>query len=587
MTTLTSALNMTFAGLRNTEARISTTSSNVTNADVEGYTRKTYQNELFTSNSGSFPINGEIVSSILNPFLQEQLISDKALAAENETLHRFMSQYADRLGTPSGENTLNAAMDDFAAALDELYSTPEDTGLKFQVVSTAERLAKDLNDLSRTVQGLREETDSEIAQTVDRINNTVRRIDDLNKAISLAGSTGVSTADLEDQRRTQIAKLSEDIDVQYFYNDQNQVQLYAAGQPVLTGAVRQIDYTANNLVDSSVTYPGGFSAINLAGTDITTSVKGGNLAALVQMRDSFFVEEQDKLNELATVLEREVNTISNQGSSFPGPAVMTGDEDTTALPGIGGATGIVRIATADQNGNITSVSSFDVSTFGTTAGMVAAINADPALDVTASINADNQLVLTADNAGDGIAINDNEMSPGGTDMDGFGTGFSHFFGLNNVFHIDTLGAEDIQVSETLLTDSNTLPTGRLESGALAVGDAGIFPGDGSIADAMNDALTGTTSFSAAGNFGAQNNTLDSYTDLVMSDLANRTSSARADADVSTLAADQTQDTLYNLQGVNIDEEMTYLVDLEQKYQAAASALGTIRDLLQELINAVR
>ena len=588
MTTLGSALNLSFAGIRNTEARISTTSANVTNADLEGYTRKTFQNDSFTTNSGTYPIGGEIVSTILNPFLQEQLINDTSLAERGETIHRFLSQYADRLGSTDGKNTLNASLDDFAAALEQVYVSPEDSGLKFQVVSAAQRLAQNLNDLSGNVQNLRRQADTEIDQTVDRINNTVQLIHDLNGAIAMSASTGVSTADLEDQQRTAIMKLSEDIDIQYFSYNENQIQIYAAGQPLLVSVPRPLNYTPTNFVNSTVTYPGGFSNLEIGGIDITTTLTSGKLSALVELRDTTFVEEQDKLSELAIVIEREVNAISNQGASYPAPAVMTGDEDTATLPAIAGATGFVRIATTDSNGVVTSFTDFDVSAFGTVAGMVGVINGAGGLDVTASIDPDGKLVLTADNAGEGVALNDNQMAGGATDMDGIGTGFGQFFGMNNIFYSETLGAEDILVSPTLLLDSNHLPTSRLDPNvAMVVGDVGVNPGDGTITDELNDILTASTNFALAGNFAAQSNTIDNYTDIIMSDLASRSASARSSADVSTLAAKKTKETLENLQGVNINEEMTYLLDLESKYQAASALLGKIQEMLQELINAVR
>jgi|GEM_PF-685769 len=590
MTTLTAALNSSFAGIRSTEARISTVSSNINNADKVGYTRKTFQSDYFTSNGGVLPVGGKIVSTILNPFLQEQLINDTSAASQNEKIYEFLSQYADRLGTTEGKNTLNASMDKFAAALEQLYVSPEDNGLKFQAVASAQRLAADLNDLSRNVQNLRLQANIEIDQTVDRINQSVQRIDDLNKAIALSASTGVSTADLIDQRAAEMTLLAEELSIQYFTDNNNQMKLYTeSGLPLLDGSVRNLTYTASNFVNSTVTYPGGFDNIQLSGLDITTTLgSSGKLGALIEIRDTTLVEEQEKLDEFATALTREMNKISNQGASFPAPPIMTGDANTATLPAIGGAAGFIRIATTDQNGLVTSFTDFNVATFGNVAGMVAAVNGAAGLDVTASLNANGQFVLTANTAGEGVAINDHQINGTASDMDGNGTGFSQFFGMNNVFYSPSLGAEDIEVSASLILDSNHFPTSRLSSDAgLAIGDVGANPGDGSIADELNDQLTAAINFNAAGNFAAQTNSLDGYTDILMSDLASRASKAKADAEITTLALKQTSSTLYNLQGVNIDEENTHLLDLEYRYKAAATLLKKIQKLLDELMNAIR
>jgi len=148
--------------------------------------------------------------------------------------------------------------------------------------------------------------------------------------------------------------------------------------------------------------------------------------------------------------------------------------------------------------------------------------------------------------------------------------------------------EDIQVSEYLRNNNDYLATSRLtDDAALVAGDPGIFIGDGSLSKEMNEAMTADTAFNAAGNFAAQTTSLDSYADSIVSNIANEASVAQDRADTATLIAEQTATDLRNLTGVNIDEEMTHIVDLEAKYEAAATLIATIQDLFQDLLNAVR
>jgi len=144
------------------------------------------------------------------------------------------------------------------------------------------------------------------------------------------------------------------------------------------------------------------------------------------------------------------------------------------------------------------------------------------------------------------------------------------------------------VSSYLLANATHLATSRLSSDpALIVGDVGISPGDGSLSKELNEALSSTLSFNAAGNFSAQSETLDRYIDKLISNIAVRASNAADAAETSTLVLEQTKTTFQNLTGVNVDEEMTNLIDLEAKYAASARMMSTIQQMFDELINAVR
>ena len=66
----------------------------------------------------------------------------------------------------------------------------------------------------------------------------------------------------------------------------------------------------------------------------------------------------------------------------------------------------------------------------------------------------------------------------------------------------------------------------------------------------------------------------------------RQDSARAAESRSALLS-RTREALSNATGVNIDEEMTLMLDLEHTYQASARLLRTVDDMLASLLNAIR
>ncbi|MGH1403434.1 MAG: flagellar hook-associated protein FlgK [Alphaproteobacteria bacterium] len=578
---LTNALYNTFAGINTAEVQISVVSENVTNADKAGYTRKQYDLQYSTAGGTSVPISGTIVSANADPYLLEEVIEDITAAAESQVKADYLGFLSDQLGTTEGSTTISSSVSDFAASLDQLSVTPEDDALKSKVVSDAEAVASQLRNASQNVQSLRTQADQAIDSTVDRINDLVIELDTLNKQIATAQVQGLTPANLEDERNAALQELAALVDVQYFINSNNELQIYMQGYSLLSSQPNLLSYEAAGSLTGDVSYPAQLDGIMLNGTDITGSVKGGELGALVELRDVTLVEEQDKLDEYATVLMDQLNTLSNQGSSSPPQSQLTGDLDGLTGADAFSGTGSVRIAVLDQAGVVTNYADLNIAAYATVSDVINDINAQLGPDVTASLNADGELVIAANNAGEGVAINELDSDVGADNR-----GFSHYFGLNNIY--DGEDASDIVVSQYLQDDFAALGITRLSDDAgLAVGDLGVAPGAGEVAKELNEQFFVNVSFAQAGNFPALTSSLSDYGNKIMSDVAGRASDALQESSTNSLILGQTLTSLQNAEGVNIDEEMAHLVDLEAKYEAAATLLSVLQEMYDTLISSVR
>jgi|TARA_R110002126_G_scaffold291807_1_gene459656 flagellar hook-associated protein 1 FlgK len=576
---LIGALNNTFAGLKDTEARLNVTAQNVTNADRPGYTRKVYNSEYVSTDSATLPSGGTIDSAYTDRFLEKTLIEDTSYASYNSKISDYLSNYADQLGKISSESTISSAVNGILTAFGGLAVTPEDDSLKTDVVNQAQRLAGELSGLSGEIQDLRTRTEQEIAQNVEEINTALTRLGEINIQITLTGATGRSVAELEDQRRVVLEGLAENIDITSFIDSSNQLKVYAGSRPLLDSSAHQIEFTPATTVGSTSLYPGGFSPIDLNGTDMTTLLKGGELGGLIELRDTLLVEEQEKLDEFADVLREQLNTVLSEGASYASRSNIVGDEQGFALGDALGATGSVRIALTDTLGAVQNFADFNLAGYATINDMIVDMNATFAGDIVAALDANGSLTFTSGVAGQGVSLNQ-------LDGDISGENFSKSFGLNNLFTGE--GAEDLKVSSYLLDNNSFLATSRLSNDpALVVGDIGLNPGDGSLAQEMNDAFNTLYSFNAAGNFAGQTETLDTYVDKIIANIAVRANNASEEALTTTLILEQTKTTLENLTGVNVDEEMANLLDLEAKYSASARMMATIQEMFDELINAVR
>lgn len=572
---LTTALHTTYYGLTNTESRLDVVASNITNADKTGYTRKTYETEYITTSTGTVPVSGTSVTDSYDDYLYASLVEDASEAGYYEVLSDYLTNLSSNLGGTDSETTLNSALDDLASSLDSLSATSDDSSLKTQVVQDAEMIAYEIRNLSSAVQDLRAQADQEIETLVGTVNDLLVEIDDLNEAISQSEVSDISSADLEDDRRVALQELSALINVDYYLDDNNQMKIYCGGVTLVDSAAKELTYSSTNMVNSSVTYPGTFSAIEINGTDVTSIITSGKIGSLIELRDETLVEEQDKLDEFATTLMEELNSLLNEGTSYPGRTEMISDVSGFALTDAITGTGSFHIATLDEDGVVLAEADIDLTLVATVDDLITAING-AGVNVTASLTSNGELVLTADNSGETIAMDQD-------DSDISSSSFSSYFGLNNLF--SGTGAENIYVSDYLSDNADYLATASMDS-SVTVGDTAIYSGDGDLSKEMNNLFTTYVSFDAAGNFAATTATLDTYADKIMSNIANRADDADNTYETVLSLYEETETSLSNLSGVNIDEELSRVVELESKYQAQATLVTTIRGLFDDLLTAV-
>lgn len=577
---LTAGLNMAVRGMMTTALKTTLSSQNITNADKAGYSRKELVTNYITTDQGSTPVSGTVVGTS-DKFLLKALIGDISDYTAKNVVSSSLDYYSTQLGNTDGGNSLSSYLDSMYSALQYLATNPETSSNKSTVVQAADGIASTLRDLSTDIQKLRLANEQKIDTSVTNINAILDRIDTLNEQISGSALGDASVAEYQDQRDLELQNLAGEMDIQYFYTAENRLQIYTGrGQALLLSDPHHLSYSVTNQVNSATQYPADFSPISVDGVDITTNIRSGNLAGYIDLRDNIYVKEQQKLDELSTVLKDQVNTLLNTGASVTPRNQIDGSLKGLTAGTAFTATGTIRVAVTDSSGTVVNYSDINLAAMTNVGDVLAALNGVPG--VTASINTDGQLRITASPATNGISINPNNSSV----TSSTGQSFSSYFGLNDMF-IST-GAEDIKVSDYLLTSPEYLAIGKLSmSATLAVGDRGVNRGDGSIAQSLSDMLTSNVAFNAAGDFAAQNNSLTRYAQAFMSSAATKADLAQKDADTSMQVYKTSNDLVTSHNGVNVDEETAKLLVYQNQYQAGAQVVKTIQDMLDALIAAMR
>lgn len=578
---LTAGLNMAIRGMMTTAVKTTLSSQNITNADKTGYSRKELQVNYLTTNTGSTPVAGIVVGTT-DKFMVKALVGDISTYSAKNVVSSSLDYYVTQVGNTDGTNSLSKYLDSMYSTLQYLATNPETNANKSEVVQTADGLASSLRDLTNDIQKLRLQNEQKIADSVNNINAIIDRINTLNEKITGGVSGDSSTAEYEDQRNLELQNLAGEMDIQYFYTANNRLQLYTGdGQALLLSQPQKLTYAVTNQVNSTTLYPADFSPISLNGADITNSLRSGKLAGYIDLRDDIYPKEQAKLDEFANVLKNQINTLLNTGASVPSRNIVEGSLKNLTAGTTFSATGTVRVAVTDRTGTIVNYSDINLSSMTSINDVMTALNGIPG--VTASLNTDGQLRITATPSTNGISINPMTSSV----TSSTGESFSSYFGLNDLF-TGTAGASDIKVSNYLLNAPEYLAIGVLSSSAtLAVGDRGVNRGDGSIAQSLSDMLNSNVPFNAAGDFAAQNNTLQRYAQAFMSSAASKADLAQKDSDTSLQVYKTSSDLLTSHNGVNVDEETAKLLVYQNQYQAGAQVVKTIQEMLDALIAAIR
>jgi flagellar hook-associated protein 1 len=586
---LNSAAYIAFSGLSAAQVQISIASSNISNADTTGYTEETAnQVSTVTGGAGSgVEITG--ISTSVDKLLLKALIGATSDLGSADTTNNYLTELEDLYGTVDGSSSsstttgtsLANTLASFESALSSLAATPSSSSLQSAALDALNAVTTQLNETSSGIQNLRANADQDIASSVTSVNTDLQQIATLNAQIKQVAASGQSTADLEDQRNTALEDIASKMNVSYYTTSSGDLQVYTkSGQALVdSSGAHTISYTTAADVTSSTTYAsGGFSGITVNGVDITSQITSGKIAALVTLRDDTLPAAQSQLDELAQQLSSSLNAISNQGTSVPAPTSLTGTASVTSSDAFSG-TGTVRIAEVDSSGNLVSYADLDLSSYTTVGSLVTAINGISG--VSASIDSSGQLVISATGSGDGVSINEMTSSVGSSDE-----GFSDYFGLNDL--VTGTSASDIAVRSDVLDGSAALPTSTLDNSAtLTTGNSVLSSGSQTVVNDLYDALTGSTSFAAAGGLAATTSTFANYAASIVSYVAAQSSTASSNYTAKETAQSTYSSSLSSESGVNLDEESARLSSLQNEYSAASELISAINSMFSALITAIQ
>ncbi len=305
------------SGLSAAQRALDVIGNNIANAATEGFHRQRIElTPAYASQSGPAMIGGGVdvagVSRMINTLLEDEILrqqsSQEQVSQELITMKTIESAFGE-LSTESGG--LNAAIDNFFNALQELSVYPDDSIWQYKALTAAETMASQFRTLGDFLTTTESQIQLEAENTVEQINTLTTQIAELNDNIERMEIGGNQVSNLRDQRDQRIAELSKLVSVQTVSRENGVVDVIAGGIPVVMGtSTIELEVELNEA---------GKLGFGVAGTDnYNTDLQGGQLGGLLSLKNELVSNVHNDLNDLASSLIQQVNQYHIQGVGAQG-----------------------------------------------------------------------------------------------------------------------------------------------------------------------------------------------------------------------------------------------------------------------------
>lgn len=606
---------------------LQTLSHNISNADVEGYSRQRVsrvsehplEDPSFTRAQRPGQIGqGVEVSEIRRDrdmYLDARIFTETSNNAYWSNKSNLLSQ-VETIHKSLGEVNLQKKLDDFWASWENLVNNPKEPAVRGELVSKAQDLTSHIRTQFRQLNDLRRELDVKIQNNVAEVNTLAKNIAELNGKIVQSQAVGDNPNDWLDQRDRFVEKLSTLVDISINHRDPNETMIYLNGKILVQGdKYKELELRANPQNE-------GLQDVYLPSGELYVPQRG-QLAAHLEMRDLTLKDQIRRLDSLSSSLVYGVNEVHRQGfdnyqqrgldffTEVNLSANAFGNFDLNA-DGIQNASMIYKVtgnnavnanAVVGENGTLIfqAVNSDDDVAVDYTAGerisdVLKKIN-DSEANVNAYLNDQNQLVIRARSGMDNKNLAIKYLEDSGQFLVGItgvlnANGFAGAFDSNNVDAYAQFNGGALRMSQTPLTH----PASWIEVNSQLVSDpqkvaaseGRDFDGDG-----VNDQSMGRLNTVVAkkiADLRFSSSSLDNkhsynefYVDMINA-IAVQKQGSDAETTKFTTIVGNLKELRQQISGVNLDEEMTNMIAMQHGYQAAARVISAVDSLLDTIIN---
>ena len=313
MSGLYGSLSIALSALLTSQQALETTSNNVANVNTPGFSR---QRPVLVPGDpvtlGSLSIGTGVVlekiQSLRDSILEIQLHQETQRQSKLNTSLAALQQMQTMFS--SADSGIGAAISNFFNSLQQLSPDPSNLSLRQGVLTAAGTMATGFNTTARNLETQRGNLDLNVVQTVNQINTLTTQIAKVDQQIAVLENANQDASTLVDQQTNLIRQLSGLVDVSVIQTDHGIALTTSNGTALVSGG--------NSFALTTQVGGDGMQHVLAQGIDITSSLTGGSLAGLIQMRDQEIPGILSSLDQLAAGLATALNTANAQGDDLYG-----------------------------------------------------------------------------------------------------------------------------------------------------------------------------------------------------------------------------------------------------------------------------
>ncbi|MCZ6664175.1 MAG: flagellar hook-associated protein FlgK [Gammaproteobacteria bacterium] len=346
-----STFNIGLSALRAFQQGLATTGHNIANVNTEGFSR---QRVTFESREPQFigigfvgkGVDTQGIRRIANQFLIDQLRS----TTSSQVNAAMMTDLIDQVDRQIGNGLVADSMASFFNALNDANDDPRLMATRQVLMENARAMVARFAEQEDLLNGLSRSVNQQITGKIAEINTFTEAIAAIN--IDIARSAGLAQgeapSDLLDMRDKMLLDLSRLIGITTQPGNDGMINVLAgSGNLLVTGGTQVKLRAIPNSLDASRIEV----AYDVAGTlaQITSSVDGGELGALIEFRDAVLEPTRNAIGRLAVGIALSVNKQHREGMDLNG--ALGGDLFSLPAPNVNSlATNVGSISVVfDQN----------------------------------------------------------------------------------------------------------------------------------------------------------------------------------------------------------------------------------------------
>ena len=559
------------------QAGINVAGHNISNINNEDFSRQrvslTTQHPYKTMFGSGVDLDA--VERSADAFINRRLISEQSQAGALDVRQRALMRLENLFNETEGLG-VREALNEFWGSWGKLANQPESDIFRTAVVNSSKTLSERFNHMHNELQSMREEMNGRLAERVEQINQLAAQLAEQNKLIQQVDKNTGEANDVLDQREATLKEMSKLIKLRW-HIDGNTGAVTASvgnGWPLVTGRfANRLEASFRNDIQGNFTLRG----IDPQGVsqNITAHIGSGEVAELVNVRDSILTRFQDKIDRLAGEMAFQVNKLHAAGTGLgEGHQELTSSfalrAEARELPMPFLKNGSFTLKLVDENREVSKT--YDVPVFAgqdSLATIVERINRTIAgvaegepMPTDADGNPIPQLLNATENNDGSVTLRSRMGQRFVLGQDS--SDFSVVMGFNNFFE-NIEGAKDLRVTQRLLDRPADISTGY-----------DLLPGDNRVALGVHELQYSPT-------MDGDSITFDEFYNSVITEVGMMVNRNQSELKSQQLVVEQFERMRSEISSVNMDEEVADMVQYQRGFDAAAKFMTTVDEMTRTII----